>query len=108
MKLQRRRLPAGTEELFELLERAFGSEVPAPFYRPLLFILSDQLSMRTLATFVEAALSRDYHEALALISAVKGRKDDETNLDKGALSETRVILRVHGYNEWAKRSSDVV
>ena len=82
-----------------MIQQTFPAGVPESAYNPLLVLLYESMSFRAVARVVEFCTGRPwpvvYNDVLGAVAQA-----DAGKLDPQALEDTRLALRLHGYDEW--------
>ena len=87
------------QETESMLRSAFPSGVPEADYFPLLDLLYEEMSVRTVATVVANFTGKSHWRVYNdVLSAVSGQ-----GADAAAKESVRHLLRRHGYDEWVSK-----
>ncbi len=92
-------LSSELRETARMIQQTFPTGVPDSAYLPLLALLYERMSFRAVARVVEFCTGRPwpvvYNDVLGAVAQA-----DADKLDPQALEDTRLALRLHGYDEW--------
>lgn len=89
-------LPTYLIDTYKMLASAFPRGVDEEIYYPLLFLLYEEMSDRSLARAIAAFTGQDYHQVLNDVYKVATLD----NLSTEAIDRVKKQLLEHGYDRW--------
>lgn len=95
-------LPPWLHDTYAMIHSAFPEGIPDEAYRPLLIVLNESMSQRSLAKLMVFCTGKDYatvyNDVLTIQFPIVSEKPDHK-----VIEPIKELLLAHGYEDWLKR-----